>query len=189
MPCLLEKRQVALVEAGMLDVFLEGRKQEILGDEGGELLKIELRHTLGEAHEALSPVVLERPDHAVILSFLGVENDEGDEPSSQALAEHDHAPRPAVVVEEWMYALMEHAEADDAVICGAYALAVRLKEPSETAPRSNGAPKRKHMTISRIARIKRKVDRSCTPPIIAKKYPPKLACSRGLGGFTQITIL
>lgn len=35
---------------------------------------------LGEAHEELSPVVLERPDRAVILGFLGVEHDEGDEP-------------------------------------------------------------------------------------------------------------
>ena len=52
---LSEKRQVALVEAGMLDVFLKWRKQEVLGDEGGELLQVELRHMLGEAHETLSP--------------------------------------------------------------------------------------------------------------------------------------
>ena len=77
MPCLLEKRQVALVEAGMLDVILEGRKQEVLGDEGGELLQIELRHMLGEAREALSPVVLERPDRAIALNYVGIENDKG----------------------------------------------------------------------------------------------------------------
>lgn len=35
---------------------------------------------LGEAHEELSPVVLERADRAVVLGFLGVEHDEGDEP-------------------------------------------------------------------------------------------------------------
>ena len=64
----------------MLDVFLKWRKQEVLGDEGGELLQVELRHMLGETHEALSPVVLERADGSVTLGFLGVEHDEGDEP-------------------------------------------------------------------------------------------------------------
>lgn len=52
---LLEKQQVALVEAEILDVFLEERKQEVLGDEGGALLQVELRHMLGEARETLSP--------------------------------------------------------------------------------------------------------------------------------------
>lgn len=115
----------------MLDVFLEGRKQEVLGDEGGELLQVELRHMPGETHEAPSPVVLERPDRTVILGFLGVEHDKGDKPSSKALAEHDDAARPAVAVEERMDALIEYVETDDVSIRGAGAFAIRFEETGD----------------------------------------------------------
>ena len=75
----------------MFGVFLQRREQEVLGDEGGELLQVELGHMLGEADEVLSPVVFERPDSAAVLEFLGVEHDEGGETAAQALAEHDDA--------------------------------------------------------------------------------------------------
>ena len=126
----------------MFDVFLQGREQEVLGDEGGELLQVELGHMLGEADEALSPVVLERPDGAVVLGFLRVKHDEGNETAAQALAEHDDAARSAVAVEERMDPLVEYMEADDVAIRGAGALAVSLKEafdcPADIGRRGGG---------------------------------------------------
>lgn len=84
----------------MLDVFLEGRKQEVLENEGGELLQVELRHVLDEAHKAPSPVALERADRAVALNNVGIENDEESELASKAFAGRHDATHHVVAVEE-----------------------------------------------------------------------------------------